>query len=380
MKKHLHSISKKIISKVSLSISGVLLTVAGFGQIIDTLPESHNNPHGFGETARSTYTYSSGDSITYFAASDAGGGNFNFVQTAVTTSTSSALCAPSKRRLQVNSFDLTLNSTSVSKMVITGTSSGTSARTLRAIYVNGVIVDPTTYTVTHSFPTDGSNTSNTCGDITINNLNVALGSTVRVVIGSSPASTPQNMRLNVISLTPSVLPVRLLSFDAINRTNGIEVMWKADNETEGKSYSVERSNNGVAFEELKKIETMGAGTYSYLDNTAKLGPVAYYRLKMISVDGEKTYSKIKAVVINGANTLSISPNPVRGNSLNATFKPFTEPTTVKILNTSGKVLLTQQIAPFTSQSSINTTGLSKGVYMIQFVNGTEVKTSRFLKD
>jgi hypothetical protein len=233
--------------------------------------------------------------------------------------------------------------------------------------------ETTNWTLVEHLPT----TTARCALFTTVEVNDPLAKRLRIV---TRGGTDTDLDSIIITSTSPILPVRLLSFDAINRTNGIEVMWKADNETEGKSYSVERSNNGVAFEEINKVETIGAGTYSFLDKTAKLGPVAYYRLQMTSVDGEKTYSKIMAVVLNGTNTLSISPNPVRGNSLNATFKPFTEPTTVRILNTSGKVLLTQQIAPFVSQSAINTSGLSKGLYMIQFVNGTEVKTSRFLKD
>ncbi len=381
MKKNLPGFSKKLRSKTSLLFSGLLIAATGFGQVVDTIPESHSNPNGFGSDPRQSYTYSTGDVINYLVASGDVTFTFEPVATPGITTSTTAACLPAKRRIQANAFELEMKSTSAGKFVIgLGTSSSTGAiRLLRALYVNGTLLDPANYTAIHTFPETGV-TQSTCAEVIIDGLSIPKDAKVTFVFGSSPTSTPQNIRLSYINIFDAALPVRLLSFDAVNRSNGIEVMWKADNEAEGKSYSVERSNNGVAFEELKKIETIGAGVYSYLDKTAKLGPVAYYRLQMISADGEKTYSKIKAVVINGANTLSISPNPVRGNSLNATFKPFTEPTTVKILNISGKVLLTQQIAPFTSQSSINTTGLSKGIYIIQFVNGTEVKTSRFLKD
>jgi hypothetical protein len=233
------------------------------------------------------------------------------------------------------------------------------------------------YTTSSTFP--NPTTSETCDDIIVEGLAIPKGATVRIVFGSSATSSPQNVRISVITITEGVLPVRLLSFDAFKRTNGVEVTWKASNEAEGKSYSVERSNNGQDFEVLKKVETLGAGSYSFLDNTPKPGRIAYYRLQMESVDGEKTYSKIKAVNLDGSGALKLFPNPATNGNLFATFSPVTEPTLVRILNPSGQVVQTMQIAAFTEQAQINTAGLKAGVYMLQIVNGSEIKTGRFLK-
>jgi hypothetical protein len=52
---------------------------------------------------------------------------------------------------------------------------------------------------------------------------------------------------------------------------------------------------------------------------------------------------------------------------------------VRVINASGQVVQTMQIASFTEQAQINTTGLKAGVYMLQILSGNEVKTSRFLK-
>jgi hypothetical protein len=327
---------------------------------------------------RNTYTYPSGDVIKYLFSTSIEGGGFTFKDTAITTSTS-AICAPAVRRVQVNAFELVLNSTSVSKIVINGNSSGGGARYIRAVYVNDVIEiengdDPRI----KAFHPGGSASEN-CGDMVIEGLNIAKGQTVKIIIGGSTTGTPQNFRVNRITLTEGVLPVRLLSFDAFKRTNGVEVTWKASNEAEGKSYSVERSNNGQDFEVLKKVETLGAGLYSFLDNTPKPGRIAYYRLQMESVDGEKTYSKIKAVNLDGSGALKLFPNPAVNGNLFATFSPVTEPTLVRILNPSGQVVQTMQIAAFTEQAQINTAGLKAGVYMLQIVNGSEIKTGRFLK-
>jgi hypothetical protein len=327
---------------------------------------------------KSLYVYPTGDSIKYLVATAVEGG-FTYADASITNSTTSP-CAPAVRRVQVNAFHLYLNSTAAGTITITGNSSGaTGARFIRAVYVDDVllIADGNDPRVTSSHP-GGQNTEN-CADLKIEGLNIPVKSKVTVVIGGSATGSPGNFRVNVIKIAQPVLPVRLLSFDAIKRTNGVEVSWKAANENEGKSYSVERSNNGQNFEVIKSVETLGAGSYSFLDNAPKPGRIAYYRLQMVSVDGEINYSKIKAVSIDGSGELRLIPNPVRGGNLFATFAPVTEPTLVRVINASGQVVQTMQIASFTEQAQINTTGLKAGVYMLQILSGNEVKTSRFLK-
>lgn len=359
--------------------------LATFGMVANGLAQTKlfiatdGGEYSWTSGGKTTYTYPSGDVINYLNATDPlADGNFAFVSFEATTNTG-AICGEAARRVQVNSFELICNSTSVGKMVISGTSSGTAVRTLRAIYVNGTLVPETDYTVAHSFPTDGSNTSSTCGDITIDGLSVPMGATIKVVIGSSSASTPQNLRVSVIALTADILPVKLVDFNAVSKGNGVEVTWKAANENEGKTYTVERSTSGATFDALTTLPVSGAGSYSYLDNTPKMGGLVFYRLNMLSVDGIKTYSKIKAVNLKGDAAMMIVPNPVVGKDMLATFAPVTENSSVRIINPSGQVLKVQPIGSFTNQATINIDGLKSGLYMLQVMSGKEIQTIRFFK-
>lgn len=175
------------------------------------------------------------------------------------------------------------------------------------------------------------------------------------------------------------LPVRLLSFDAVKRNTGVEVTWRATNENEGRSYRVERSSNGQDFEVVNTVETLGAGSYSFLDKTQKPGRIAYYRLEMISVDGEKYYSNIKTVILDGRGELTLAPNPIRNGNMLATFAPTTQTAAVRVINMSGQVMQSQQLAPFNEQIFINTNNLRPGVYMLQIITGSDIQTSRFIK-
>ena len=330
---------------------------------------------------KDTYTYSSGDVINYLNGVATDGTDittFSFSPFLASLSTSQ-ICRDAVRRVQVNSFDLVLNSTSLRSLLISGTSSGTAVRTIRAIYVNGNLLSPETYSALHTFPTDGTNTSATCGDIVVGGLDVPQGATVRVVIGSSITSTPQNLRVSVIYLNDPVLPVHLLNFDALRKGSAVEVTWKAVNETEGKTYNIQRSANGSDFQTISSMPVSGAGNYSYVDQSPKQSRLVYYRLEMKSVDGITSYSKIKAVDMDGENQLLIAPNPARGNTMLATFAPVTEPSTARIVNPSGVVLKNQAIPAFTDQATIYTNGIQQGVYMLQIISGKEIQTIRFVK-
>jgi hypothetical protein len=75
----------------------------------------------------------------------------------------------------------------------------------------------------------------------------------------------------------------------------------------------------------------------------------------------------------------LSPNPVRGNTMLATFAPVTEPSTARIVGPSGAVLKNQAIPAFTDQATIYTNGIQQGVYMLQIISGKDIQTIRFVK-
>jgi hypothetical protein len=94
------------------------------------------------------------------------------------------------------------------------------------------------------------------------------------------------------------LPIELISFTAKPYQKDVKVTWQTASEIDNDYFIVERSENGNDFSEIARID--GAGNSSLTINyftfdTDFKKTVLYYRLKLISFNGEVTYSDIASV-------------------------------------------------------------------------------------
>ncbi|MCP4438883.1 MAG: hypothetical protein GY810_08050 [Aureispira sp.] len=152
----------------------------------------------------------------------------------------------------------------------------------------------------------------------------------------------------------------------------VKFSWVTKSEELGDQFIVERSQDGIYFEELSFIEGVGtAHEYSVWDELPYQG-VSYYRLKEIDARGEVYYSELKAVTIaNSLEHLGVYPNPVN-DLLWLDISDITdiEDLDIKIYNSvarSFEPLVTQKGKHFL----LDVQALDAGVYMMQV---------RFFKD
>jgi hypothetical protein len=113
------------------------------------------------------------------------------------------------------------------------------------------------------------------------------------------------------------LPLTLLGFTIKNIENSTVLNWHTENETNFSHFEIEKSINGLQFNEIGRVHTNTEnGNYQFIDEAPKRS-IIYYRLKMIDLDGSFTYSKIVASQnILPNNTTKAFPNPVK----NGVFK------------------------------------------------------------
>ena len=110
------------------------------------------------------------------------------------------------------------------------------------------------------------------------------------------------------------LPVELLSFDAYPNGNLVDAIWSTASEMNSDYFMLQRSKEGIDFEDVKKINAEGNSTitknYSSVDQEPYEG-VSYYRLKQVDLNGEFAYSNIAEVNIEvgGIVNFSVYPNP-----------------------------------------------------------------------
>ncbi|MCH2043537.1 MAG: T9SS type A sorting domain-containing protein [Saprospiraceae bacterium] len=117
------------------------------------------------------------------------------------------------------------------------------------------------------------------------------------------------LRLNNV---PEMLSLNILSFDAtVQDDQTVQLDWVTKAEEELAYYIVERSRDGINFEEIDKklAKNQPNNTYSSVDENPNY-TLLYYRLKIVEKNGAVSYSTLKAVELEKLkHSLNIYPNP-----------------------------------------------------------------------
>ncbi|MEP7237617.1 MAG: LamG domain-containing protein, partial [Ferruginibacter sp.] len=116
-----------------------------------------------------------------------------------------------------------------------------------------------------------------------------------------------------------LLPVKITSFTAVNNNYHIKLQWQTQFEQNSKHYIIQRSDDGVNFTDIEKVNAAGNSTtplaYSYVDAlpaTLQNNPVVFYRLQLVDLDGRFFNSEIVAVHLNKKDLqLLVFPNPAK---------------------------------------------------------------------
>lgn len=132
----------------------------------------------------------------------------------------------------------------------------------------------------------------------IDNNEIPINSTKYITIGTVNASQP-------------LLPIELLSFNVKEENKKVYLNWQTLTEINNDFFTIERSQNGINWEAIAKVESKGNSTkikqYEVIDEQPYLNQ-SYYRLKQINIDGQFSYSNIQSILIK-KSALRIYPNP-----------------------------------------------------------------------
>ena len=168
-------------------------------------------------------------------------------------------------------------------------------------------------------------------------------------------------------ITP--LPIELLSFDGTHTSKGNHLEWVTASEIDNSYFSLERSRDGIYFEEISKVA--GAGTssvrhdYEYLDMHAAEG-LNYYRLRQTDFNGKYSYSSVIAIrSAKRGDIFTVFPNPSHGNFTIAMNDLYNEAYELKIFDAVGQLVYSQN-GITESQMSI-TPELPEGIYTMSLV-------------
>ncbi|HVZ58092.1 MAG TPA: hypothetical protein VG870_15655 [Chitinophagaceae bacterium] len=150
------------------------------------------------------------------------------------------------------------------------------------------------------------------------------------------------------------LPVRLLSFGAARSGHTVQVRWTTASESQMDHYEIQRSGDGRNFQVLGQVASLNdlfQADYAFTDSRPLSG-TGLYRLKMVGLAGDISYSRIVAVPSPGnpgaAGDLQLFPNPFRAGSSSLQLNnPGGELLEVRFFTLAG-----QQLAPVTTTGSL----------------------------
>jgi hypothetical protein len=190
----------------------------------------------------------------------------------------------------------------------------------------------------------------------------------------------------IIPTAINILPLKLVSFTAAKTNNNVQLNWKTENEENVSRYEVQRSTNGTVYETIGTVTAANnsttAQTYSFADPRS-VSSVTYYRLRMVDIDGQFTYSNVLILrAANGTATgVSVYPNPARANASLYITSAVNGNAAIRVINMQGATVYTQQslvskgdnIVPVSRMQS-----LSNGVYNVQVTINNETYHTRLI--
>jgi hypothetical protein len=185
------------------------------------------------------------------------------------------------------------------------------------------------------------------------------------------------------------LPIELESFNAqLNSSSKVGLNWITSAEMNASNFVVERSINGVDFDDEAIVFTEEGNSiadrdYAYSDNISSVNSdLIYYRLKMVDNNGDFKYSNIALIRLQQENqvTLVTYPNPAV-NQLNITIPTEWQNKTIaySMFNLSGNLVNQKTNNNAGQTETFNISSLPAGLYLVQVQNGSTKTVQRFIK-
>ncbi len=192
--------------------------------------------------------------------------------------------------------------------------------------------------------------------------NPALYQNVNFFYAANSANLNGNINGDVVysNATSVVLPVTWGEFTSKSTDLGNYLNWTTFSERQNDYFSVQRSDDGVEFKEIGRVEGNGyssvVNTYEFLDSDFSSSK-NYYRIKQVDFNGEYEYSDV-LLIEKESKVLEIDVYPtlvqdVVNVSSNSDI-------TVRLINSNGQLL-----SEYFNQKVINMYAMDAGVYFLQ---------------
>jgi len=190
-----------------------------------------------------------------------------------------------------------------------------------------------------------------------------------------------------IGMSLYVLPIELLSLAGYNQDEVNVLNWTTESEYNSDYFDVERSEDGVNFSSIGRVNASGFSTTAQNYSLTDFHPwqrMNYYRLKMFDQDNSYKYSNVILIMLSTVRpdeiVTVVGPNPVI-NEINMEFHSQQhESIAIDLTDELGRILSTQtnEIPAGASFFTLNVSHLPVAVYFLH-IRHLEQNTSELFK-
>jgi aminopeptidase N len=182
-------------------------------------------------------------------------------------------------------------------------------------------------------------------------------------------------------LPVTLLATQVITFNAVKQGNTAKLSWTVDNTLDYNSFEIERSADGISFQNIGTIKSADFPdkyNFTFTDYNILSGN-GYYRINIKEKNGTSFYTK--TVVINNKainDIITISPNPASRYIVIASSALVKEVVDIKIYDAAGrqvKEILKQSLSSNNNQQ-ISVEDLGIGNYFVEIVGSNSGKITK----
>jgi len=216
-----------------------------------------------------------------------------------------------------------------------------------------------------------NNNSATPTGITYTPQNGYMGSDQFVIrVAAGPVTSETTINVNVLG----ALPVTMVEFNVIKEMDLALLKWTTASESNSQKFLVEHSLDRIHFVAIGVVAAQGnssiMSSYSFIHFAPSPGR-NYYRLTLFDLDGKSTVFPVKEIRFdNSLQPIKLLSNPVTNRKLHLQIN-VTGIFQMNVYNQQGQKLVGERINSATpgNRFLINLPDLSRGVYVLQLMNG-----------
>ncbi|WP_242926157.1 IPT/TIG domain-containing protein [Pontibacter vulgaris] len=154
----------------------------------------------------------------------------------------------------------------------------------------------------------------------------------------------------------------------------VNVKWTTNNQQAVDFYVVQRSANGVDWEDIATVDAGSSQSYTYTDNNP-LPRVSYYRLRVVYLTGEPLFSpRVRLINPSDIKKFVAFPNPISPATESIQLEYIVQASTkmeIKLYDYTGKLVKSFEVtfSDVNVPVELNVSDLSAGMYIMKWQEG-----------